>query len=277
MPQVNKNAILWNMSALGVYRRGFSLALSRELVYRVNFLLGRVREFIVYGSLLFLFQAIPQGLGRYTSEQAMSYLLISSLLSAPLFVYGMHMMAGEIADGDFTNYLLRPLNYFGYWASRLLASRALLFFGGLIELFILILLFAQGKFFIQTAGIAWVQVIVLFIGSLILVQLIDFIGALLSFWTNRGHGPRWMMTIFIQLLSGAYLPLDLIPPFIKRLLFLSPFPTMIYGPVKAYLGQLSPHECWILLLTQWIWILFFGVSVFILWKRGVRIYEAYGR
>ena len=265
------------MSALGVYRRGFSLALSRELVYRVNFFLGRVREFIVYGSLLFLFQSIPQGLGRYTSDQAMSYLLVSSLLSAPLFVYGMHTMAGEIADGDFTNYLLRPLNYFGYWTSRLLASRALLFFGGMIELLILILLFARGNFFVQNSGIAWIQALLLLIGSLTLVQLIDFIGALLSFWTNRGHGPRWMMTVLIQLLSGAYLPLDLIPSSFKRLLFLSPFPTIIYGPVKAYLGKLSSHEFMILLLTQWIWILLFGASVFILWKRGVRIYGAYGR
>lgn len=268
---------LHHMSALGTYRRGFSLALSRELVYRVNFLLGRVREFILFAGFLFLFRAIPEGFNGYSSEEAIRYILISACLSAPLFTYGMHSIANEIVDGDLANYLLRPMNYFAYWTSRLLATRTLLIFGGIFQVALLILLFGQDLSLIQTKALPLIQCGILFLGSLALVQLIDFTGGLLSFWTNRGHGPRWLMTVLIQFLSGAYIPIDLLPHPIKQALLLTPFPSLLYGPIKAYLGKLSHPEFTSLLFTQLIWIILFTLLVSHLWKKGVRNYGAYGR
>jgi ABC-2 type transport system permease protein len=265
------------MSELHAWRRGFHLALSRELLYRLNFFLGRVREFVVFGTLLFVFQALPQGSGAYTQPELLSYVLLSTLLSGPLFVYSMHQMANEITEGEFTNYLLRPLSYFGYWSARTLASRALLGGAGIIALAILLLCFRHHTFFWQSNPWGWIQCGILFLGSVVLVQLLDFIAASFSFWMPRAHGPRWMITILIQLLSGSLIPLDLCPVTIKNTLVNLPFAYILYGPIKAWIHPFALPDFLSFLLKQWLWITITYITLLIVWKRGVKLYEAYGR
>lgn len=265
------------MSELRAWRRGFHLALSRELLYRLNFVLGRVREFVVFGTLLFVFQALPQGSGGYTQPELLSYVLLCTLLSGPLFVYGMHQMANEITEGEFTNYLLRPLSYFGYWSARTLASRVLLGGAGVIALTILLVCFRHHAFFWQPNPWGWIQCSILFLGSLLLVQLLDFIGTSFSFWMPRAHGPRWMITILIQLLSGALIPLDLLPMAIKNTLVNLPFAYILYGPIKVWIHPLPFAEFLSLLLKQWTWIAVGALALSFVWRKGVKRYEAYGR
>lgn len=265
------------MSHVGTWRRGFSLALQRELLYRLNFFLGRIREFVVFGTLIFVYRALPQGGGGYTQAELLSYVLLGSLLSAPLFVYGMHQMAAEITEGEFTNYLLRPLSYFGYWSARMLASRLLLGASGLIAVVLLLAFFRHTPFFFQTNPAAWIQCAFLLFGSLIFVQLLDFLGTAFSFWMPRAHGPRWMITVLVQLLSGAYIPLDLFPAIIKNTLVNLPFSFILYAPIKVWIHPLSWFDFFRFAVPQWFWISSTVFLLSLIWKRGVKRYEAYGR
>lgn len=262
------------MSFLGPYRKSFVLAWSTQLSYRVNFVIGRLREFVVYGAMLLLYSALPQGSGVYTQAELLTYALVGSLFP---FVYGMHTMAEEIASGDLTNYLLRPINYFGYCISSILAQRSLLFLGSLLQLGVLVWLFSFDAFAFQTQLVPLVQFTILALGSLALIQSFDFMGGLFSFWTNRGHGPRWLITIFIQFLSGSYIPLDTFPESIQRALAWTPFPSLLFAPLKAYLGHLNTTEWLQTLLVQWAWIAVFVLIIRLLWKHGLRTYGAYGR
>ena len=265
------------MSQFSAWRRGFYLALSRELLYRLNFVLGRVREFVVFGTLFFAYQALPQGIGGYTQSELLSYVLLGALCSSPLFVYGMHQMAQEINDGEFTNYLLRPLSYCGYWSARMLASRVLIGGAGLLSLIALLLMVRHTPIFFQTDLRGWIQCGALLLGSIVFVQILDFMGASFSFWMPRAHGPRWMITVLVQLLSGAYIPLDLFPGFLKNIFVNLPFSLLLYGPIKAWIHPLAQTEFLRLLLVQWIWIGIGLVLLTLIWKRGVKTYEAYGR
>lgn len=265
------------MLSLGPYRKSFSLAWSAQLTYRVNFIVGRVREFIVYGALLLLYTALPQGSGNYTQSELLTYILVSSLLGSVAFTFSMHAIASEIADGDLSNYLLRPLNYFGHWVSQSLAAKLLNFGGGIIQLFLLSWLFSSQSLGFQTHITPIAQAVVLFIGSLALIQTFDFVGGLLSFWTNRGHGPRWLITIFVQFLSGSYVPLDTLPAPIYRVLQFTPFPSLLFAPLQTYLGKLDTVTWLKALVIQWIWIGIMLLLVRTLWKRGLKTYGAYGR
>ena len=265
------------MSQLGAWRRGFHLALSRELLYRLNFVLGRMREFVVFGTLIFVYRALPTGIGHYSQDQLLSYVLLGALCSAPLFVYGMHQMAAEITEGEFTNYLLRPLSYFGYWSARMFASRFILGVAGIFALGIMLFLFRGQTFFFQTDVRGWMQCGMLLVGSIIFVQILDFIGASFSFWMPRAHGPRWMITVLVQLLSGAYIPLDIFPAIIKNTLVNLPFSFLLYGPIKAWIHPLTTPDFLRLLSVQWLWIVISMIGLAIIWRRGVKTYEAYGR
>lgn len=265
------------MSVLGSYRVSFFLALNTQLAYRVNFVIGRMRDFLVYGALLLLYVALPQGSGDYSQAELLTYVLISSLFSSTAFVYGMHTIADEINFGDLTNYLLRPINYFGYWISRLAAERSLLLIGGGLQVLFLLWLFSSSSFIFQTNVWHLFQTVVLFIGSIVLIQTLDFIGGLFSFWTNKGHGPRWLITIFIQFLSGSYLPLDTLPDPVRAVLAWTPFPSVIFAPLQAYLGRMDTSAWLISVLVQWFWIGIMTLILRVLWRKGLRVYGAYGR
>lgn len=259
------------------YLAGFRLALSTELVYRLNFIFGRLRGLIVFIALLFLYTALPHGAGAYDQAQLATYAIVSAFVSALLFVFGMNNMANEIAEGDLTNYLLRPVNYFGFWAARMLASRTLLLMSGICEVFILITLFPAFRFVWQTNVFTLFWFVLMTLGAIVIVQLFDFIGATLSFWTHRSYGPRWLITILVQFLSGAYLPIDILPSSIQRILAMTPLPSLVYTPAKIYLGTVPSDGMLRLFTIQLAWIFILGCVLAAIWKRGVQRYEASGR
>ncbi len=270
------HVILSLMSYSGTFRKGFSMALSQEMMYRINFLVGRIREFIVFASLLFLYSAIPRGIGGYSQSHLLTYTLLSALVSAPIFVYGMHTMGEEIAMGELSNYLLRPIGYFRYWTGRIFATRLLTGLSGLVSLTILTMLFSKQALLETITWSSLEKASLLLIGSLILIQEIDFIGAFLSFWTPRGHGPRWFVTIAVTFLSGSYIPLQLLPTPVQNVLSFTPFPSLVYAPVSAAVN----HPTWTELAPtfgiQWMWIGCCALLVVLLWRQGLKRYAAYG-
>lgn len=266
-----------HMSSLRAYQAGFSLALSELGTYRINFFFGRLREFILFGALLFLFQAIPHGVGDYSPEELMTYILGSTLISSLIFVHGMHRISFEIADGDLTNYLVRPVRYLPFWFARLLAPRSVLLLSHLLMILLFFVLFPNTHFIFQKDPKIILSVLALTFGAISIVQMLDFIAGLLAFWTNRAHGPRWLMIILIQFLSGAYLPLDLLPHWLQKILFATPFPSLIHTPLQVYLSDFSSEQFLHAIFAQLVWIGILGGILYTLWKKGVQTYEAYGR
>lgn len=265
------------MLRLGPYIRSFWLAWSTQLSYRLNFIVGRLREFVVYGAMLLLYSALPQGSGSYSQSDLLTYTLISSLFGSAIFIYIMTSIANEIAEGNLTNYLLRPINYFGFWISQSLAARVLTFGGGLLQLALLTWLFSDKPLALQNNIFILLQTAILFLGALTLVQALDFVGGLFSFWTNRGHGMRWLIMILIQFLSGSYIPLDTLPGPVHQILRWTPFPSLLFAPLQSYLGRLTTSVWLQTVMVQWVWIGIIVLLVRLFWTRGLKTYGAYGR
>ncbi len=262
---------------LAKYAAGFKLALSNELIYRTNFLFGQLSGLITYAAILYLTHALPNGAGSYDAEHLTTYVFGAAFLTTLLFTYGMHGIAREIAEGDLINYLLRPLNYLLFWVARLLANRFLLFVSGIVQIGLLLVLFPSSRFFLPSDPFVIWSAVGLAIGGIVLQQLIDLIGGLFSFWTHRSHGPRWMITTLITFLSGSYLPLDLFPSWFKTLLSYTPFPSLVFVPLKVFLGDVSRADVVRAFTIQGAWVTAFFLILIVLWKKSVRGYEAYGR
>lgn len=262
--------------SLRPYWAGFRLALSQELVHRANFLIGKVRDFIFFAALLWLFHQLPHGVGRWGQEGLLTYTLLSAFLSTQIAAHAMNSIGAEITDGDLTNFLLRPMNYLGYWTARVMAIRFLAAMGGLLSVGVLLMVFPDVQLTLPHDGRSWLAAGVLLFGSLVLLQLIDFIAGLLAFWTDRAYGPRFMVLVMVQFLSGAYLPIDAFPPIVQKMLHATPFPSLIFAPIATLIEGPGP-EMWGLLRVQWIWIVALGGALALIWKKGLRGYEAYGR
>ncbi len=262
--------------SLRPYLTGFRLALSQELIHRSNFAVGHLRNLIFFGALILLFKQLPQGVGPWQQNQLLTYTLISAFISSQIVTQGMHTIASEITDGDLTNFLLRPINYLGYCIARILASRTLAMAGSLISIAILTLLLPSLRITLPSSPATWLMTGLLFLGSLILMQLIDFIGGLLSFWTDRSFGPRFLIHILIQFFSGVYLPINTFPSLAQKILSATPFPSLAFVPTSTLINGITA-ETFFALRTQFIWIILLSIAVSLLWYRGVKSYAAYGR
>jgi len=66
-------------------------------------------------------------------------------------------------------------------------------------------------------------------------------------------------------------PLDMLPDFWQKIILLTPFPYLLYVPLKVYLGQNYS------LIPQLAWVMILAFLAQLIWKKGIKSYEAEGR
>lgn len=262
--------------SMAKYLTVYHLGLSRALVYRTNLLLGAVNIVIWFGTLILLYKSLGGSLGSYSTPELVTYILGASFLSALLFNSAvMDNIANEIVEGDLVNYLLQPVNYFYYWLARSTAMRTPLIVISLIVVFFLSRV-VSSDVIIQTDLTILAQTALLSFGSIVMMTALDFLAGMFSFWTDRGFGARWALMISSRFLSGAALPIALMPIWAQAFFKATPFPYLISAPVEAYLGHVSGSVFAQTVIIQWAWIIATVVVVALVWQRGLKRYAAYG-
>jgi ABC-2 type transport system permease protein len=84
---------------------------------------------------------------------------------------------------------------------------------------------------------------------------LDYIVALIGFWTTEISGFLWVKESLIWFLGGAYLPLWIYPPLLKRVLDVLPFRGISYTPVAILVGAISLDRVPQAFAVQAIWLL----------------------
>src|SRR5579883_278276 len=98
----------------------------QTFTYRLNFVVWRVRVVINLLIMYFLWLAIlPKGkqLFGYSQSLMLTYILGTSLLNAIVLASRSGEVGDEINNGDLSNFLLRPINYFSYWFAKDLGDK----------------------------------------------------------------------------------------------------------------------------------------------------------
>jgi ABC-2 type transport system permease protein len=97
--------------------------------------------------------------------------------------------------------------------------------------------------------------------------------ALLGFWTERIKSvDAWIYTM-LYTLGGAVFPVDLLPPTLRSVVELTPFPWMVDFPVALLTGSAAPLKG---LAIQAGWIAITVLCHRILWARGLKRFGAVG-
>ena len=248
------------------------------LAYRTSFILYRVREFLQLFTTYFVWLFITtqqQNFFGYTQSTMLTYILVGAFVNDVIFSTRTTAIAGEINEGALTNYLIRPMSYFGYHFARDFGDKALNIVFSLSEL-ILFFLIIHPPFIVQTN----LSTLLLFvIGILLGVVLNFFISVLIGmigFWSNEGWGPRFIFYQAIGLFSGTLFPLDILPKNIATVFQLLPFSYLTFFPAKLYLGQVAPTDIVKGFLILIFWIIVFWQLLLYVWRKGLRSYTAQG-
>jgi ABC-2 type transport system permease protein len=249
------------------------------VTYRLNFVMWRVRTVLLLLTTYFLWKAlIPanQQLFGYTQSLILTYVLGASLITALVFASRTQEIGDNINSGDLSIFLIRPINYFGYWLSRDIGDKAMNMSFSLIEIALLFILL-RPPIFIQTNIIF---ILLMFIMIMLAVFLQFIIGSLLGmigFWSPDIWAPRFIYMTLLSFLAGSIFPIDILPIAFRTVMQLLPFQYLLYFPLKIYLGQLTLIDIIQGICIMLIWIVLSSLLLYKVWKKGLREYAAVGR
>ncbi len=266
------------MTALRKYRAIFTISWQKELEYRFNFFLGRLRNITVMLLLYFVWLTLTARSGAfagYTRTELITYVFGINVLRAVVFGTQSRQVATDINDGSFSAYLTMPVNHFLRTFSSELAQRSVYLLTSTVEVCLFALLL-NVDIFVQSDAV----MLTLFFTSLVLASalyfMLSYLVSLFAFWSREAMGPRFLFEWILEFASGAYFPLDILPAGFLIFLKCLPFAHIVFLPMQIYLGRLTIAGALLGIVAQMFWIGAFGLVVMFVWRTGLQKYTGEG-
>ena len=262
------------------YRAIFSIGLQNTFVYRWNFLLRSLFALIPLVGTVFVWRSIYGGtdgrIAGYDFGEMVFYfltvLLVDNLITPAEDEW---QIAAEIREGQLSALLLKPFDFLAYRTCIFVGSRLLY---TAVTLIPVIAIFWWYRQYLQWPAHAstWF----LFIPSLVMAGAIQFLiaysMAMLAFWILEISTVVFILYSFEYFLSGKLFPLDAVPGLAGKILKFLPFPYEVYFPVAILMEKVSGPRLWEGLLIQSVWVILCLLLARVLWRSGLRRYEAVG-
>lgn len=268
-------------TALAKYGRVFSVGLQNTFVYRWNFILRSIFGIVPLVGTIFLWSAMYGGdsakqLSGYTFSALIMYfatvVFVENLVTPTEDEW---QIAADIRDGRLSALLLKPLNYL-FYRFTLYASYRLLYTSIILPGVVLIFFFLRQYIVLPDHLSTWVAFF-LSAGMAGLIQfLIAYSLAMLAFWLLEISTVVFIVMSFEYFLSGQIFPLDMLPPWLAGPLWWTPFPYELYFPVQIFMGRVSGTALWNGLGAQAAWVVIMYLVATVLWRTGLRKYQAVG-
>jgi ABC-2 type transport system permease protein len=263
---------------LRIYRRFWQVNWAEQWQYRANLLMYLLYWLVSPVVYLAVWTTIANSQGSVNGLTANDFttyyltLLIVDQLTSEITI---HLLAYKIQDGTLSGELLRPVHpILTNTLMNNLAFKALIF-----AVFIPVWLVLCTLFRPDYSAVT-LQNIVLAIPAIILGFCINFfLGSTitsLAFWTTRVYSISEFFMALSSLMSGQFVPLVLMPPFIQAIASYLPYQFMIYFPVEIILGNVPPEVYLEKLVFGFAWLVVIYLLFRWTWREGVKRFSAVG-
>jgi ABC-2 type transport system permease protein len=213
--------------------------------------------------------------GGMSRDQILSYYGIMSIVGFATFWWIQFEIAAHVRSGDLSNYLLKPVSFFKYMIFQQIGDKS-------VTALIRIPLFAGVLFLFGSqiipgfiANFGWVIISIVLGAFLSLLIALSF--GMLSFWVTDFGGFAGIYFFTSYLLSGEMAPLSVFPSWFTQIANLLPFRYIISFPIELIMNTLSLSQVIAGIFIEIVWILAFLLLLKILWKKGLTLYQAYGK
>ena len=233
--------------------------------YPLNFFLGIFWSFIGLIPMYFFWNLL-------TTEGTLTSYSTSTIMLYTMFVWGLFYgtnlfvnIRDEIVRGDIVKILVRNISLEKYFLFKLFA-RIIQYHLPIIIIYLII-----GLIYIGPKSI--LGLVFFFLGLGIGLPLIAII-ICLSFWTGKNWGFFYTTSMIIMFAGGQWIPLDLLPTTLQKVLLLLPFKYMYYIPAKLFIGEYNIS--FQLILGYIIYSILFYSLLKIIAHYGLQRYEQLG-
>jgi len=262
----------------GKYGAVFLISWQRELEYRFNFVLGRLRNIVTMLLLYFVWVSLTEKTGTfagYSRAELITYVFGINILRSLILGTQSKQVVVDINEGMFSAYLVMPMSHVLRAFFSELAQRSISFLTAIAEVALFALLLGV-TFFVQRDGLLALLFLVSLAMAVALFFALSYLISLLAFWSREALGPRFLFDWVLEFASGAYFPLDILPASVLALVKALPFAGIMYLPLQIYLGRVGPGGAVTGILLQLFWTGITSLIILVAWKRGLRRYTGEG-
>ncbi len=262
------------------YLTVFTVAWQNEFTYRINFLFWRLRNVLRFLMTFFLWSGIftvNKTAFGYTQPQILTYIFMVLVVnSIVLSSRASEEVGAEIASGNLSNYLVRPISYIKYWFMRDLSNKLLNLILAIIEIVVLFLILKPA--IAVPNFLTSLEFIIACILAALLYFFFNISVRFIAFWVPESTWPFVFLTfVLYETLAGSIFPLNVLPQNLFNLLQFTPFPYLLFYPISIFTGRIVGFEVLLVLIKSIIWIFLMYILSQVLWKKGLKVYGAEGR
>ncbi|MGQ0504561.1 MAG: ABC transporter permease [Myxococcaceae bacterium] len=180
----------------------------------------------------------------------------------------------DIRSGKLAMRLLRPIHPLWNYAVENLAAIPLRVVVSLPVVAIMAWTVGMGS--IPTSLVQWALVLVSFLGGWLITLFVNLAMGSLALHMESSIKVMDVYLSVYFVFSGYIVPVDLFPEGIRAFAQVLPFRYQIGLPTEIFIGRHPFGEALPLLAAQWAWVaVTFGLT-WIIWRTGLRRFEAYG-
>lgn len=254
-------------------------AWQRNLTYRFTVAMYRLGEIIEVLVLILMWSAIYAAgttvIKGFTLNEMITYVLIGNVFAAAVRNFLAGNVSRIIESGALSMFLVRPVSFIKYIFINELGRSFLATVLSVLTQITMVFFFLDRVVINNSPGM-WVIVVVTVFFAFVIELLLGFLIGSIAFWTDETDGLHSMIERVKRFFSGGYFPLALLPVSLATVSFYLPFQYSFYAPAMLYMGKLSLGQGVIGLLVQLVWIVLLAILVGIVWKLGLKRYEAVG-
>ena len=256
-----------------------SSAFQRMLSYQfsvISYRIGEVAEVLV---LVLMWTAIYSGgsgmVKGFTLNEMITYVLVGNLCAVAVRSFLPALVARDIEEGRLSMFLVKPIPYIKYVflneLGRIFLSTAL----SLVSQMCVILFFLD-RIFINSDWRYIGLILVMLFFAFIIELLIGFLIGTIAFWTEEVNGLQTTLERIKRFFSGGYFPLSLLPVYLITASKYLPFQYSFFAPAQLYLKKVDLRQGLEGILIQIVWVVLLSLIVRLVWRMGLRKYEAVG-
>jgi ABC-2 type transport system permease protein len=243
-----------------------------DIITSMVFTISKILLAYVLWGAIFGKQSIISG---FTFNTMLSYYIISSFLSQLDQSSNIGwQIAGEIRNGSFSKYIIRPMGIFRYYTAQTIGVSAFLLSFNLIAAIIWIFIFHINFTISVNSYIIFSVLSLILLGLLFMMQVNYFIGILAFKFLDTGIFMMIKDNI-VQFVTGSLIPLTLLPYEIIRVMTFFPFYYISYLPSMLLLGR-NKNEIASGIFILSLWNIVFVIINLTTYKRLKSVYDGVG-
>ena len=266
------------LAMLNIYKRSFAVNVAEQWQYRANLLFYLL--FWVVSPVIFLsvWTSVARAQGSVNGMSAAdfaNYYLIMLPVSIATADITIHVFAYKIQDGSLSNELILPVHPIYTRALMGNLGFKLIQLVVFVPAWIVLLLLFKPSFGVTPASFALGSVACML--GFAVAFMFGVVISCIAFWTTRVYWIDQLVRFAIgTMLSGEFIPLNLLPKFLQVIAQVLPYQLSIYFPTKVFMNQMPPRELALNFGLQIVWLLIFIVIARWQWSSAMKRYSAVG-